>query len=471
MRHALLLATLALLLLAVLGLAVVVGGAVPLAARRGESQLLAGARSSSPQPAADAPSSSSLNTGSPSATQTGTPSASGTGTPSSLITGTATVSAAETSTGTPSASNDAPSSVQPAADAPSLQQPAADVPSSPQRARDAKPSRDDAGAAAPAPPLPSALPLLGARRAHCGGVVPLLGTLNSAKPPFYFPDPALCPMPHVFSGGDLLRCLKARDGRVFFAGNSFARGMLFTLLRIATEDAAELPRGVNDRDAEKILCDKNSARGSVNESCVIMMDEGDSGASDAQRSASFLWRGSLWLPFDQMQNPSQAPGNSNDWCRLGSPAACWEAFFKGASQRGDVLISQTALGIAMAIERARKTITRDSVMILVAGMFGPFFASGVFKGTFVHVTAPRAKPGGVWDSYDRTLALTNDVIVAYLLENVTREHHVVIIDEAAFVAPPSTPADVGWYDMIHPPQQHYAAVLYLAFAAVCGFGA
>jgi hypothetical protein len=253
-------------------------------------------------------------------------------------------------------------------------------------------------AATPSASAP-ATPDVGGPRPHCGGIAPLPGTFNHAAPPHFFPDPAVCPVPPVFTATEFVRCMAARKGRVFFAGNSIARAFGFALHSLLNEGTPEA-----NRTAQKEICSK-VADGRA-ESCTLAIPvppEFAEAYPPEDARISIDWRAAMYRTDVQ-----------TDFCGGGPPEECYRHFFRGESRPGDVLIANIGLGYIEGARGHGAWGGAGSIPGIVAD-FERFLDSRLFNGTFIWSTVTMANPVmGSYGSFNPDMTLVNDAVVPML---------------------------------------------------------
>lgn len=269
----------------------------------------------------------------------------------------------------------------------------------------------------------------------------------------------------MFSGASILRCLARRgNGRIFFVGNSFARGLAFALQRLVKFGLAQLlewllRKHVYSRMEEKAQSPKGRTNATAY-SCELQLEGSEAQAHAGLLSMRFLWRPSLMVSAQHILAPEKP--YLPDYCEGLPMQECYQPFFNG-SRPGDILIQNIGRGYAEALQTTRGFIPSIATRLAIDD-FDAFFAADLFRGDVVHVTMPHAEPTGPYAGFDDWTDHINNVLVAHLAANFSR---VVVVDEAAFVRG-DIRAEDAWEDAIHPPAQHYLAILFHAFTELCG---
>jgi len=305
-------------------------------------------------------------------------------------------------------------------------------------------------------------------------VLPLNGTWRDAsgaqEAPFFFPDAAACDTPRVPTEGMLRECLEARGGRLYFMGNSFARGTAFALqaflarARGGGAEQQEVPR------AEQIrLCPKHIDWGNpLTFSCELPLQDAAARAAEVEAAANasaparppllarVLWR-HVWA----------GAAGGQDFCS-GQPSwrGCYAAFFgPGGGGRGDVLFSNVGRGYAEHAAQTGRDFFAAASMEGLLSDADAFLSSGVFNGTVVWTTATQADPHfPTWASFNPHMAALNAAVAAPLAAR-----GVVVVDQAHFWERGLKHNADRWVDGIHPPEEAYLAAFFLGMSAVCGW--
>lgn len=276
--------------------------------------------------------------------------------------------------------------------------------------------------------------------------MPIAGRTDLRTPPYFFPAPHLCPEPPAFTPDSFLRCMARRGrGRMFFMGNSFARGMGYAL-------AARL-NGLSHatRDEQKQSCAKVRAVVGVGNaaSCTLNVTvpgslSGSVAAGDA--AIRVLWRATL-----------NSTGLKHDFCFGQPPAECYRDFFDD-SRPGDVLV--TTVGMDYALGLRSVGLSGSGVLNWTLADVDAFMDARWFKGTIVWTTIMLGHPAKNWGSYAGMLDAMNDFLVP-----VMRARGVTVVDMRRFGA--DLAPDALYVDAIHPHDEVYAAALFHAVATLC----
>ena len=278
---------------------------------------------------------------------------------------------------------------------------------------------------------------------HCTNVLDLRGTWDASRvEPFFLPDPSLCDAPRpLVTPASLAACLvrrgKNRPAKLFFAGNSLARGVAFTL------SSWMLGNTVAPRSDQMKTCLK--APDGVHEHCQIPLSDGAS-------PAAFMWR-------DAWGDTGVIPPRK-DWCFNKSAVACHAAFFGADSDPGDVFITNIARGyLESAFQRGLGV--NQGFLNATLGDLDQFIASRVFAGTVVWATSPRAHPNNTYGGYNEHTDRMNDFYAGEL-----RQRGVSVMDHAHFISE-STPPAGRWVDAIHPPTESYLSLVQFVLSDIC----
>jgi hypothetical protein len=225
--------------------------------------------------------------------------------------------------------------------------------------------------------------------------------MDLSTPPYYFPEPRLCPVPPVFSSEGFLGCMARRRGRVFFLGNSFARGMGLTLAA-HLNGISQVNRGAQKKTCAKVR-DVVGARtdGYADQvSCKlnVTVPSALSGSVDADDAAiRILWRAML--------NNTDL---NRDFCFDLPPAMCYHDFFDD-SRPGDVLI--TTVGMDYALVLKAKGASRAEVAAWTLRDIDAFLDARWFRGTIVWMTLFLGHPTQNWGSFAPALDAMNDALI------------------------------------------------------------
>jgi hypothetical protein len=324
---------------------------------------------------------------------------------SSVPPASASASASESVAASTSASVAASGSASPAASESASRSVAATASTSPAASASASaaatssPSRAAAIPSAGAPATHGSGDAAGGPRPHCGGIAPLPGTFVHKSPPYYFPDANVCPAPPVFSATEFVQCMAARKGRVFFAGNSIARGLGFAMHSLLNEGATEA-----DRTEQKEICSK--VPDGRAESCTLAIPVPPELAHEyppEDARISINWRATMYRTDLQ-----------TDHCGGGTPEECYRHFFRGESRPGDVLIANVGLGYIESARGHNKWRGSETVSEIVAD-FERFLDSGLFNGTFIWSTVTLANPvRGSYTGFNPDMMMVTDGVVPML---------------------------------------------------------
>ena len=309
-----------------------------------------------------------------------------------------------------------------------------------------------------------------------GTAFPARGVFDPATPPYWRPDD--CPVLPTFSPAAWRACMARRGGgRLFVAGNSIGRGIAFSAADLLSNHTHHPDARLSQRDA----CAKSKARARHYEnphatnrlSCVIPVDTDGGAQADAVR---FLWKPHAW----------STTWFADDFCAGEDPRSCWRAFFGGEGEPDDVLLLQMGLAYPMTWrDEATPSATPAASPPLYPGPgrpdvpvqwnatrvadavsdFTAFLDAGVFRGTVVWVSTPltRATTAAHYSNYDKFNSAIDALNAA--VGPALRARGVPVIDMRRF-------ADgLNWnaahVDAVHPPREHYDAVVHALARAVC----
>ena len=322
-------------------------------------------------------------------------------------------------------------------------------PHAPLRAPPAAPTPPPVDAAAAPPSPPPATPHHSGRT-HCGGVLPLTGH-QSLLPPYYIPDPDKCPVPVVHTLPTYAACLSRRGGgRLFFAGNSIARGIAFSVgssftgIHINRLRQKQRCRKANDEAA-------NSGDASV--SCTISLLQGSAVAPNGTlplEDVRFMWRESFW-------NRTGDDG----FCGPVAPLACWRQFFDsgpgGRHTSADVFISNGGRWYLEKLSKEGRLNVPTSIRNAVDDA-KDFMAARVFTGPIVWLTTPWAKVGSSYGSFNPLMDQFNAGVAPELVKL-----GIHVIDYHAFYGE----RESHFTDTIHPWNTTYMAAVHHVLGIVC----
>lgn len=281
----------------------------------------------------------------------------------------------------------------------------------------------------------------------CAGIVPLNGTWDAARPPYFFPLPRQCDTPPALTGEEIRACLTRRGvrrpARLFFVGNSFARSAAFVTHSWLTGTP------LMTRSNQLVKCRKARVGDAEHanpdaESCVL----------DAGRNLTLpvLWRRSLGRHGAKLF--------ASDYCDGAASAdACHAAFFGQYSDPGDVLFLMLGLGY---VERAVGYGVHKTAAFFVEDT-REFLASGVFNGTVVWPTLTLASPRGAYAGWNDAVRELNRIAAAPL--SAMGAH---VLDYNNFIS--GKPVNETWVDAIHPPAQSFQALVLHAVGELCTNG-
>ena len=273
---------------------------------------------------------------------------------------------------------------------------------------------------------------------RCSHVWPLHGLWDPAHSPFFFPEPGLCVPPTLLTPASLLACLdrrgRNRRAKIFFAGNSFARGFAFTL------QSFMLGAPETQREVQTAKCAK--ADDGIHERCSLAL------TPDGATTTAFMWR-DAW---------GDTVIDRADWCHNKSAVACHADFF-GATDPGDILITNIARGYMEAFISKQRHLNNVSYELVMHDV-EQFVSSGVFGGETIWTTSPRAHPDKTYGSYN---GYSDDMNVFFATR--LREKGITVLDHAHFIT--DSPPELTWVDSIHPPMESYLAVLLYALGDAC----
>ena len=317
------------------------------------------------------------------------------------------------------------------------------------------------------------------RRRHCGGLFPLNGTWRdpdgTLAPPYFFPDASECEAAAVPTEAMLRKCLADRGGgRLFFMGNSFARGTAFALQAFLASargggGAADAPPA---REEQIRMCPKHiDFNNPLTYSCELLLQDPAARAAEVAAAANAsavppppLVARVLWRHFWASGLPALASGADRDFCS-GQPSweVCYAAFFGDRSGTGDVLFTNIGRGYAEAAARSGSNFFDSATLRGVADDASAFLASRVFNGTVVWTTQTVADSNhATWASFNPHMEALNSVVPPLL-----RERGVVVVDQASFWKRGVRHRADMWVDGIHPPQEGYLAAFFLGMSALC----
>ena len=242
--------------------------------------------------------------------------------------------------------------------------------------------------------------------------------------------------------------LPAGGGRLFFAGNSIARGIAHSVG--ASFTGIHIPRMKQKRSCLKQNLVAEAEPQESLASCSIDLLQGTPPPPNLPPLADvrFLWQEQWW----NRTGP--------EFCGTLDPNVCWRSFFGsgpgGAHTRADVFVSN---GGRWYIEE----MTRRSALNMTAAIKNAladakdFMASGVFLGPVVWLTIPTAKEGGGYGSFNGFTNAFNQGVTAGL-----QQLGIHVLDFHAFYSKPE-----DYTDQIHPWNSSYVAAVHHVLSIVC----
>jgi hypothetical protein len=253
--------------------------------------------------------------------------------------------------------------------------------------------------------------------AHCGGVVPLSVSHYRVCPPYFFPNTSLaqCSAPPLFRTQDFVTCMRDRGGgRLFFMGNSIARGMAFAMQSILNDNAP-----VASRASQKELCTKTPTGNGTAQGCTLKFPvppdlQNATSPQDAQIAVN--WRFSMYRRDVKV-----------DKCGSDTPEDCYRHFFRGPSLPADVLILNVGLGYIEDWRARGVWGSPGHTASDIVDDFARFLDARLFNGTLIWTTLTPAHPAKAWGGHNPDIEALSARIASLL-----QQRNQTVIDMRSF---------------------------------------